>query len=183
MGRLVQLTLSHPEVLPWREKLYSVRQSKLTKGTVLAGLGEKGLRKRDGQIGPVYPFSHRPAKIFPFVFFILSNARQFYSSRGSLWFWVNFSPKLVTNLFHLLNMLCSLPYSTSAALEIFALDLTSGDKEMPLKGSLSSEHRWVNVKDLATSHILSSLCSFIVITVRTVCPRLLTLYSPRVISN
>ena len=37
------LTLSHPEALPWRVKSYSVRQSKLTKGTVLAGLGEKGL--------------------------------------------------------------------------------------------------------------------------------------------
>ena len=38
------LTLSHPEALPWRVKSYSVRQSKLTKGTVLAGLGEKGLK-------------------------------------------------------------------------------------------------------------------------------------------
>ena len=40
-------------------KLYSVRQSKLTKGTVLAGLGEKGLRKRDGQVGAVNPFPPR----------------------------------------------------------------------------------------------------------------------------
>ena len=47
------LTLSHPEALPWWVKSYSVRQSKLTKGPVLAGLGEKGLRERDGQIGPV----------------------------------------------------------------------------------------------------------------------------------
>ena len=46
------LTLSHPEALPWQVKSYSVRQSKLTKGTVLAGLGEKGLRKRDGQVRP-----------------------------------------------------------------------------------------------------------------------------------
>ena len=55
------LTLSHPEALPWRVKSYSIRQSKLTKGTVLAGLGEKGLRKRDGQVhvGPVNPFPPR----------------------------------------------------------------------------------------------------------------------------
>ena len=33
--------------------------------------------------------------------------------------------------------------STTAALEIFALDLTSGDREMPVKGTLSSEHRSV----------------------------------------
>ena len=32
-----------------------IRQSKITKGTVLASLGGKGLRKRDGQIGPVNP--------------------------------------------------------------------------------------------------------------------------------
>ena len=53
------LTLSHPEALPWRIKSYHVRQSKLTKGTVLAGLGEKGLRNRDGQVGPVNPFPPR----------------------------------------------------------------------------------------------------------------------------
>ena len=40
---LPRLTLSHPEALPWRVKSYSVRQSKITKGTVLASLGEKGL--------------------------------------------------------------------------------------------------------------------------------------------
>ena len=51
----VELTLSHPEALPWRVKSYSVRQSKLIKGTVLASLGEKGLRKRDGQVCPVNP--------------------------------------------------------------------------------------------------------------------------------
>ncbi|XP_028397312.1 protein transport protein Sec31A-like [Dendronephthya gigantea] len=33
-------------------------------------------------------------------------------------------------------------FSTTAALEIFALDLTSGDREMPVKGKLSSEHRF-----------------------------------------
>ena len=53
------LTLSHPEALPWRVKSYSVRQSKITKVTVLAGLGEKELRKRDGQVGPVNPFPPR----------------------------------------------------------------------------------------------------------------------------
>ena len=37
----------------------SVRQSKMTKGTVLAGLREKGLRKRDGQVGPVNLFPPR----------------------------------------------------------------------------------------------------------------------------
>ena len=37
------LTLSHQEAVPWRVKSYSVRQSKLTKGIVLASLGEKGL--------------------------------------------------------------------------------------------------------------------------------------------
>ena len=37
------LVLSHPEALPWRVKSSGVRQSKITKGTVLAGLGGKGL--------------------------------------------------------------------------------------------------------------------------------------------
>lgn len=32
-------------------------------------------------------------------------------------------------------------FSTSAALEIFALDLTSNDLEMPRRGALESEHR------------------------------------------
>ena len=50
--------------------MYSVRLSKLTKGTVLAGLGEKGLRKRDGQVGPV---SH------PEALLLLSGVRQFWS--------------------------------------------------------------------------------------------------------
>ena len=40
---------------------------KIPKGMVLAGLGEKGLRKRDGQVGPVNPFpprgSHLTSKI------------------------------------------------------------------------------------------------------------------------
>ena len=45
----------HPEALLLRVKSSGVRQSKITKGTVLAGLGEKGLRKRDGQIGPINP--------------------------------------------------------------------------------------------------------------------------------
>ena len=49
------LTLSHPEALLWRVKLSGIRQSNITKGTVLAGLGGKGLRKRDGQVGPVNP--------------------------------------------------------------------------------------------------------------------------------
>ena len=39
--------------------VYGVRQSKITKGAVLASLGEKGLRKRDGQIGPVNYFPLR----------------------------------------------------------------------------------------------------------------------------
>ena len=38
------LTLSHPEALPWWVKSSGVRQSKVTKGTVLAGLREKRLR-------------------------------------------------------------------------------------------------------------------------------------------
>ena len=37
------LTLSHPEALPWRVKSFGVRHSKITKGTVLAGLGEERL--------------------------------------------------------------------------------------------------------------------------------------------
>ena len=37
------LTLSHPEALHWRVKSSAVRQSKITKGTVLAGLGEERL--------------------------------------------------------------------------------------------------------------------------------------------
>ena len=36
-------------------KSSGIRQSKITKGAVLAGLGGKGLRKRDGQIDPVNP--------------------------------------------------------------------------------------------------------------------------------
>ena len=57
--------------------VYGVRQSKITKGAVLASLGEKGLRKRDGQIGPewnknetremVNLSSPRPAKTVPFA--------------------------------------------------------------------------------------------------------------------
>ena len=39
-----------------------VRQSKITNGSVLAGLGEKWLCKRDGQIGQVNPF---PPRGFP----------------------------------------------------------------------------------------------------------------------
>ena len=49
------LTLSPPRGSPWT----SVKQGKITKGMVLAGLGEKGLRKRDGQVGPVNPFPPR----------------------------------------------------------------------------------------------------------------------------
>ena len=36
-------TLSHPEALHWRVKSSDVRQSTITKGTVLAGLGEERL--------------------------------------------------------------------------------------------------------------------------------------------
>ena len=36
-----------------------VRQSIITKEMVLAGLGGEGLRKGDGQIGPVNPFPPR----------------------------------------------------------------------------------------------------------------------------
>ena len=39
-------------------------------------------------------------------------------------------------------MLLILSFSTNAALEIFALDLSSGDTEMPLKGTVASEHRY-----------------------------------------
>ena len=37
----LNLTLSYPEALPWRVKSPAIRQSKITKGMVLAGLGEK----------------------------------------------------------------------------------------------------------------------------------------------
>ena len=53
-----QLTLSHPEVLPWQVKSSGIRHSKITKGTVLASLGEKGLQK-DGHMGPVNSFPPR----------------------------------------------------------------------------------------------------------------------------
>lgn len=43
----------------------------------------------------------------------------------------------------LFNFFCLLSFSTNAALEIFALDLSSGDAEMPLAGTVASEHRWV----------------------------------------
>ena len=46
----IRLTFSHPEALPGRVKSYSVRQSKLTKGTVLAGLGEKGFKREMGRL-------------------------------------------------------------------------------------------------------------------------------------
>lgn len=36
-----------------------------------------------------------------------------------------------------------LSFSTNAALEIFALDLSSGETEAPLAGTVASEHRWV----------------------------------------
>ena len=49
MGRYVQLTLSLPEVLLWRLKSSSVRQSKITKGVVLTGLLEGNRRG-------IYPF-------------------------------------------------------------------------------------------------------------------------------
>ena len=44
------------------------------------------------------------------------------------------------------SLTCVLPlsFSTNAALEIFALNLSSGDTEMPLKGTVASEHRQVN---------------------------------------
>ena len=41
-------------------KSSGIRQSKITKGVVSAGPGEEeGLRKRDGQIGPVNPLPPR----------------------------------------------------------------------------------------------------------------------------
>ena len=54
---LVRLILSHPEALSRRVKSSGVRQSKIKKGTVLADLEGKGLRKRDGQIGSVITLS------------------------------------------------------------------------------------------------------------------------------
>ena len=39
----VYLTLSHPEALHWQVKSSGIRQSKITKGMVLAGLGEERL--------------------------------------------------------------------------------------------------------------------------------------------
>ena len=53
MDRYAQLTLSHPEDLPRQVKLSGVRQSKITKGAVLAGLGVTGLK----------PHSFTPMKV------------------------------------------------------------------------------------------------------------------------
>ena len=53
------LTLSHPEALHWWVKSSGVRQSKITKGTVLASLGKGKVKEEDGQIGPVNPFQPR----------------------------------------------------------------------------------------------------------------------------
>ena len=39
-------------VLVWQVKSPGIRQSKIIKGTVMAGLEEKGLRKRVEQVGP-----------------------------------------------------------------------------------------------------------------------------------
>ena len=44
-----------PEALPWWVKLSGIRQSKITNGAAWAGDVGKGLRKRDGLIGPVNP--------------------------------------------------------------------------------------------------------------------------------
>ena len=44
--RWAQLTFSHPEGLLWRVKSSGVRQSKITKCPLLAGLGEKGLKQQ-----------------------------------------------------------------------------------------------------------------------------------------
>ena len=41
-----------------------VRQSKITKGLVLTGLGGKGLRKRDGQIGPAVKYKVHGCIVF-----------------------------------------------------------------------------------------------------------------------
>ena len=56
------LTLPHPGALrsPWRVKSSGVRQSKTTKWPLLAALGGKVLRKRDGQI--VYEFENTGGK-------------------------------------------------------------------------------------------------------------------------
>lgn len=43
----------------------------------------------------------------------------------------------------LFNLFGLLSFSTNAALEIFALDLSTGDTMMPLAGTVASEHRWV----------------------------------------
>ena len=43
MCSYITLTLSHPEALHRRVKSSGIRQSKVTKGTVLAGLGEERL--------------------------------------------------------------------------------------------------------------------------------------------
>ena len=52
------LTLSYPEALPL-QVISGIRHSIITKWPVLAGLGEEGLRKRDGQIHLVNPFPPR----------------------------------------------------------------------------------------------------------------------------
>ena len=44
------------EALPRQVNLSGIRKSKITKGVGLGDLGGKGLRKRDGQIGPVTVF-------------------------------------------------------------------------------------------------------------------------------
>ena len=42
----------------------------------------------------------------------------------------------------ILTYVCNLPcFSTNAALEIFALDLSSSDTAMPLRGTVASEQR------------------------------------------
>ena len=56
----------------------------------------------------------------------------------------------------ILTYVCNLPcFSTNAALEIFALDLSSSDTAMPLRGTVASEQRWAHtqfkVQELWTS--------------------------------
>ena len=77
MGRYVQLTLSHPEALPWRVKSSHVRQSKITKGTVLAGLGEERLTGPNCPSLFLNPFSPRPAKTSPFVILLCLTPEDF----------------------------------------------------------------------------------------------------------
>ena len=76
----ISVALLHVDTLVHPTKSTGVRQSKITTGPVWDGLGGKVLRKRDGQIGPVSPFSPRSSPLTSKIFY--SGVRQSKITKG-----------------------------------------------------------------------------------------------------